>query len=176
MKRLISTGCIACAFLAGCSHDVKPAEIPYTDQRSVAVPPAKSVQRPPDALVRVCEFHAAPGKMVTFEGGPRADAKLLVASEVLVCFGTPFYVTVALPEQRFEVGGVVHRPERPRDTTYRIDIGYADNARINHTGITSNVMLPMNQARVILGGTSGRVVTLVLEPPPAMGKRPATRP
>src|SRR5437762_8522258 len=123
MRRLIATS-ITCALLAGCAAETKPAEVPYTDQRSVRVPAGG---KKADVLVRVCELQGPAGPMIPFKGSAPADAKLLVSTEALAIFGAPFYFTVGLPEQRFELGGRVVAPAGPGDRTYRIDFGYANN-------------------------------------------------
>jgi hypothetical protein len=171
--RPVIASLIACAFLAGCTQPLKPSDVSYTDQRSVMIPAGS---KKADVLVRVCELQGPPGPMIPFDGSAPAGAKVLVSTETLASFGTPFYFTVGLPEQRFELGGLVVPAAGPGDRTYRIDLGYANNGRIDHTSIGTNVMLPMGETRVVMGCTNGRIITLVLEPARAVGKSPATRP
>jgi hypothetical protein len=159
--------------LVGCATDSKPSDVPYTDQRSVTMPRGA---KKADVLVRVCELQTPPGPMIPFEGSAPAGAKLVASTETLASFGTPFYFTVGLPEQRFELGGRVVAPAGPGDRTYRMDLGYANNGRIDHTSVSTNVMLPLGEPRVVMGCTNGRIITLVLEPAGSVAKSPATRP
>jgi hypothetical protein len=91
----------------------KPADVPYRDQRSVTTRPAPTNGRAADVLVRVQELQAAPLGTLPPPGDVPADAKVLASIETVATFGTPFYCTLALPERRIELGGVIVRNDGP---------------------------------------------------------------
>ena len=168
MRRILRS-LVLCALLTGCETAPK-GEPPYKDQRSVTTRPASASGRKADVLVRVCELQGPPGPIIPFEGSAPKDAKLLVSAEILATFGTPFYCTIGLPEQRFELGGRVVRSD---NGPCRIEVGYANHSRAGHIGSQTNVMLPIGETRVLMGCTNGLILTLVLEP---VGNSPTTRP
>jgi hypothetical protein len=175
MKHLLACAAL-CAFLAGLptgctdSAPAQPVRAPYRDQRSVTTRPAGPNGRNADVVVRVCEYQVQPGNTIIGESPIPPDAKLVHSIECLATVSTPFYCTLALPEQRYELGGVI---VKAMDGWCRIDFGYADKGRDHQVSFSSNVLMHVGETRVVSGSPDGRLVALVLEP---VGRSPATRP
>jgi hypothetical protein len=173
MRKLLASAAL-CTFLAGCATESNPPAPVYKDQRTVTTRPAAANGKNPDLLLRVCELQVAPGQMIAGDSAVPADARLVQSVETLLTFGTPLYCTVGQADQRVELGAVARRESGTAGTCV-VQIDYAHRSRSMMGGIAFNsaVMVPVGQTRVLMGGNSGVIVTMVLEP---LGKSPTTRP
>src|SRR5438034_4537036 len=124
----------ACVALVGCAQSAPPADMPYRDQRSVTTRPAPRGGQAADVLVRVQELQGPPMGTATIPTDLPPDAKVLSSVETLASFGTPFYCTVGLAEQRIELGGLIIRGD---NNICRVTSDYRDHVKMGGTGVNS---------------------------------------
>jgi hypothetical protein len=105
-------------------------------------------------LVRVEQVQAMAQEAMIPGTEPPADAQPLSSTEVPASFDTPFYCTVRLPEHRIEVAGLVRQPAATGQPL-RVELGFANNARSDHSSFTTQHMISTGQTRVVAGDPAG---------------------